>query len=721
PLSDGAHGQACAGIIAATHNDIGVRGIAPEVQILPINIFAGAETLAQIANAFNFARINDAAVLSNSWGYSTCEGRFDVIDQAITNVVNNGRGGKGAIVTFASGNSYADCVEYPANLNTVIGVGAVTNRGRRSDYSNYGNTLDLVAPSNGAAGVRTIDRMGFDGYSDGNYTGDFGGTSAACPVVSGVAALVLAASPELTGAQITNILLNTASDMGIAGRDNEYGYGRVNAYDAILAATGEETFGYCNSQGQSVADEWIGGFALGDYSNSSNAATYSDFTDERIILVAGESYDLTITPEYSGQRYPDAFRVWIDYDQNEQFEANELVFEAGPTDQAVSGSITIPTGLTGSTRLRVALKFESFSDACEVFEYGEVEDYTVVFQESSNVVCEVPIGLEASNFEESNATLGWAATTAASNYDVRVRVNGGEWIVFEDINGTELNLTNFVEGTNYEFAVRSNCEGDNSSDYSNSFSFEYSLINNDTYCESRSQISQYQWIDLVELNEISNATGDDDGYADYTDLVANIQRGNTETIYISKGPNTQYTFNWNIYIDYNQNGIFDDEELIVKGASDSNETLYAEFDVPEDANLGQTRLRIILNYDEESDACGTFQYGEVEDYTVNIRATGQNFNLGKRSDALALMSSPFNATWKLNAFPNPTTHYLNLQSNQLLETADVIIFDAQGKMVRQFLNWTNEQPIEVQTLTAGLYHLTIMTEAGNQRLSFVKE
>jgi len=510
--------------------------------------------------------------------------------------------------------------------------------------------------------------------------------------------------------------------MGDTGRDNEYGYGRVNAYDAILAATGGESFGYCASQGESVADEWIGGFALGDYSNSSNAATYSDFTDEIITVSAGVTYEVTITPEYSGQAYEDAFRVWIDYNQNEQFDENELVFEAGPIAQEVSGSITIPDGLKGSTRLRVALKYESFSDACEIFEYGEVEDYTIVFQEGGidTPICDVPTALEAINFEDGNATLTWAATDAA-NYDVRIRVNGGNWIAFEDINGTELILTNFEEGVNYEFAVKSNCGVGNSSNYSTTYSFEYSLANNDKYCEIQADISEYQWIDLVELNELSNPTGDDGGYADYTDLVANIQLGKTETIYISKGPNTQYTFNWNIYIDYNQNGIFDTEELIVKGASDSNETLYAEFDVPEEAKLGQTRLRIILNYDEESDACGTFEYGEVEDYTVNIRANGTNFNLGRRSDAFALKDNDLNSNWELTTFPNPTTNYLQLQSNQLLEIADISIFDSKGSLVQQIPNWSNEQLIEVQALAAGLYYLRIQTEEGSQRLSFVKE
>ena len=78
--------------------------------------------------------------------------------------------------------------------------------------------------------------MGGPGYNSGNYTNTFGGTSAACPVVSGVSALVLSENPNLTLAQVKDILYTTAIDMGSSGRDNTYGNGRVNAFAAVQAA-----------------------------------------------------------------------------------------------------------------------------------------------------------------------------------------------------------------------------------------------------------------------------------------------------------------------------------------------------------------------------------------------------------------------------------------------------------------------------------------------------
>ena len=249
------HGQCCAGIIGATHNSLGIRGIAPKVNIVPINIFNDwftylgeiyySEDALDNAAAIDFAWDDaEADVLSNSWGYNTTNPAIipdaDEIIAAIGRARADGRNGLGSIVVFASGNynqSFSG-VTFPANVNGVITVGAVDKNGNIWNYSSRGSEMDLVAPSgalNLNGDIRTIDREGSAGYETGNYTDRFGGTSAACPQVSGVAALMLSVRQDLTEAQIRTILQQTATDMGTSGFDNTYGHGRVNAYAAVQA------------------------------------------------------------------------------------------------------------------------------------------------------------------------------------------------------------------------------------------------------------------------------------------------------------------------------------------------------------------------------------------------------------------------------------------------------------------------------------------------------
>lgn len=242
------HGVASAGIIAAAHDDNdGIKGIAPNSLILPVNIFpyapaniydSGAVTSSEIATAINWAwrpDLGNADVLSNSWGGGLSNN--DIISE-ITNARTNGRNGLGAIVVFASGNNnpYVSGVSFPSSVNGVLTVGAIDKNGNIWNYSQRGPEMDLVAPSgnvNLSGDVYTTDRVGSWGYSNDNYMSNFGGTSAACPQVAGVAALMLSVNPNLTESQVRSHLQASATDMGASGFDNTFGYGRLNAEEAL--------------------------------------------------------------------------------------------------------------------------------------------------------------------------------------------------------------------------------------------------------------------------------------------------------------------------------------------------------------------------------------------------------------------------------------------------------------------------------------------------------
>ena len=247
PNSSGDHGQACAGLIGALHNDIDARGVAPGSSFFSVNIFESNTSNADVATGVRWAAEQGGAhITSNSWGYGSCNSN---LVQAVSDAFNwsaaNGRGGLGTVSLVASGNDYGTCVSFPANLPSVIAVGGVDGAGQVSVYSNQGTALDITAPSNtnnGSVfyhGIRTLDREGSAGYSNGATTNTFGGTSAATPIAAGVAALVLAVDPSLTKAQVEDVLYNTAKDLGAPGRDNTFGHGVVNAHDALLSLNQE--------------------------------------------------------------------------------------------------------------------------------------------------------------------------------------------------------------------------------------------------------------------------------------------------------------------------------------------------------------------------------------------------------------------------------------------------------------------------------------------------
>lgn len=272
PGSTGKHGQACAGIIAASHSN-NIRGIAPNIVIVPVNLGFDFQDESEWFDAMNWAwepNGGNADILSNSWGPSTGADGNELFIEAINNAQTFGRGGDfennisglGSIVVFSSGNNGLD--EVSDYAKAAIAVGAIDkndtpakglNGNKNTRYTNIGPNQDLVAyggsidKNNGDTDIRTIDREGNNGYEAGNYNDHFGGTSAACPMVSGAAALILSINPNLTRTQVENILFSTATDLGDNGKDNTYGYGKLNIYAACKEAVETRTNSFILNQG----------------------------------------------------------------------------------------------------------------------------------------------------------------------------------------------------------------------------------------------------------------------------------------------------------------------------------------------------------------------------------------------------------------------------------------------------------------------------------------
>ncbi len=274
------HGTAVMGLAVAKDNAVGGRGVSYFSKFTVSRGLSEMLTFSEISIVYTFARQQDVDVHINSWGFEGDTVPAIVVD-AIGTAFNQGRDPDGEegdspplgmVLVFAAGNGMEGSdvgVELESGddlstLDTVIGVGATTNQDVLADYSNYGNDIDLVAPGGDevAALITTDndDELVFvdDGFniggftslnapdldSAGRYTETFAGTSAACPVVAGVAGLMLSANPLLTATDTRIILEHTTDQINpedaeysnVSGRSLRYGYGRVNAATAVAAA-----------------------------------------------------------------------------------------------------------------------------------------------------------------------------------------------------------------------------------------------------------------------------------------------------------------------------------------------------------------------------------------------------------------------------------------------------------------------------------------------------
>ncbi len=327
------HGQACAGIIAASHNSIGIAGVAPQVKIVPINIYSRADfesTVGDKVDGIRWAANNNVDVMSNSWSIGVftplSPSEKQDIRNAIQYAITNGRGGKGCIIVFSSGNDGSSEVNFPNAEEGVISVGALgkTNQLAKKingidTYSNIGTGLDLVAfggdlwtsyPYYGncvkaqTADIYTTDRMGDAGHSIAHpdYLGTFGGTSAACPQVSGAAALLLSVAPQLTYTQVAGILTASATKINNQQepRDDRFGYGRLNigaALESILGnLVGEECISIGVSQAQYTVANTLNSPYFQNYPVTWSATGSLSIDNTGLATVVGNGYSkITVT------------------------------------------------------------------------------------------------------------------------------------------------------------------------------------------------------------------------------------------------------------------------------------------------------------------------------------------------------------------------------------------------------------------------------------------
>ncbi|GIF13025.1 S8 family peptidase [Actinoplanes teichomyceticus] len=217
------HGTHVAGTVAAlTGNAVGVSGVAPDVRVLPVRVLnaTGSGYDSDTAEGIVWAADNGADVINLSLGGTAHS-------SAVTSAVAYARS-RGVVVVAAAGNerTKGSPASYPGADQGVIAVAATDSADTVAPYSNAGDYVDVAAP--GSAVLSTYPTaLGSSGYAT------MSGTSMASPHVAAVAALLVAARPGLTPDQVESALEASAVDLGPAGRDTDYGHGRIDAAAAL--------------------------------------------------------------------------------------------------------------------------------------------------------------------------------------------------------------------------------------------------------------------------------------------------------------------------------------------------------------------------------------------------------------------------------------------------------------------------------------------------------
>ncbi len=289
-----------------------------------------------------------------------------------------------------------------------------------------GESYDLeLSPGFAADTYDEYWRVWIDYNDDGDFTDNnelvFESGSASNAVVNGSFTVPTNISNSTTRLRVAMKYIGSG-DEDLPESCGQFDYGEVEDFSVIISDVTDDPAPYCSANGNSTDSEWIASVEIGSYSHSSGDDDgYANHTDEGIIsLQQGSNNSMTLTPGYSGDAYDEYWRIWIDYNADNDFsDAGELVYDAGdgyPNAQSAVLEISNNANL-GLTRMRIAMKGLSSTDEtaptnCGAFDYGETEDYQVMI---TAAIPEAPAAQFSANQTSGDAPLTVNYTNQSTN------------------------------------------------------------------------------------------------------------------------------------------------------------------------------------------------------------------------------------------------------------------------------------------------------------------
>lgn len=318
-----------------------------------------------------------------------------------------------------------------------------------------------------------------------------------------------------------------------------------------------------------------------------------------------------------------------------------------------------------------------------------------------------PSNLAASDTTSVATTLSWTASTdnvGVTGYDV---YSGSS--LLGNTASTSASITGLTASTTYSFSVKAKDAAGNASASSNVLSVTTGTTTTPpvSYCASKGNSTSDEKISKVVFGTISNISTGTAGYENFTTQIANVNKGTVYTITITpKWTSTTYNEGYAVFIDYNQDGDFSDsgETVFTKAASKTN-PVSGSITIRSTALTGNTRMRVAMKYNGIPTACETFSYGQVEDYTLNIKPAGTVAEL-----------VGVNAENAVNVYPNPVKDILNIDAKgdynyQLISTDGKVVKDGNQ----------SASAINVQNLPTGMYIMKITKDGKTSSHKVIKK
>ncbi|MDA7803264.1 S8 family serine peptidase [Crocinitomix sp.] len=306
---------------------------------------------------------------------------------------------------------------------------------------------------------------------------------------------------------------------------------------------------------------------------------------------------------------------------------------------------------------------------------------------------------------EESLLMEWPEILYATNYNLRYSPIGEEdWIEFSDVS-SPFEIDGLELCQDYDVQIYTVCD-DSTRGYSDSYVFKTLGCGACTeldYCPVIGANDNLEWIDTIEINGAIKGTGANDGWYQSEQVITALAPGESYNIRIVPGyAGGAFTEHYSVYIDFDQNGVFNIPFDRVIGDFATDGTVNETFNIPPGATLGITRIRIAMRYNFDPVPCPVDSFsGEYEDYCVYI---------GEQSGIEEI-------TANIVIYPNPVTDIINIKSDE--QISGIVVYSNDGKQVLSVRNYSNEG-ISMAHLSPGIYIVQVSTESGLTTKKIVK-